>query len=201
MKKNKIYLIGSGGHAASCIDVLETSKKFKIAGIFSDDNKNFFLNYKILGNINSLLKKNKKLNLHIAIGSIKNYNFRRKLFLKLQKKGHHFPCIVSNQSIVSKRAKIGDGTIIFHSSIINTNAEIGKNCIINTSSCIEHDVRISDHAHISTCAVINGNCKIGMGTFVGSSTVLKENIEIGSKSIIGFGKSINKNIPSGKLIK
>lgn len=201
MKKNKIYLIGSGGHAASCIEVLETSKKFEIAGIFSDDKKNFFLDYKILGNINSLLTKNKKFNLHIAIGSIKNYSFRRNLFLKLQKKGHHFPSIVSNRAIVSKRSKIGDGSIIFHSSIINANAEIGKNCIINTNSCIEHDVKISDHAHISTCAVINGNCKIGMGTFIGSSTVLKENIEVGSKSIIGFGKSISKNVPSGKLIK
>lgn len=201
MKKKKIYLIGSGGHASSCIEVLETSKKFEIAGIFSDDKKNFFLDYKILGNINSLLKKNKKFNLHIAIGSIKNYSFRRNLFLKLQKKGHHFPSIVSNRAIVSKRSKIGDGSIIFHSSIINANAEIGKNCIINTNSCIEHDVKISDHAHISTCAVINGNCKIGMGTFIGSSTVLKENIEVGSKSIIGFGKSISKNVPSGKLIK
>ena len=119
MKKKKIYLIGSGGHASSCIEVLETSKKFEIAGIFSDDKKNFFLDYKILGNINSLLKKNKKFNLHIAIGSIKNYSFRRNLFLKLQKKGHHFPSIVSNRAIVSKRSKIGDGSIIFHSSIIN----------------------------------------------------------------------------------
>ena len=201
MKKKKIYLIGSGGHASSCIEVLETSKKYEIAGIFSDENKNLFLDYKILGNINSLLKINKRFNLHIAIGSIKNYNFRKNLFLKLEKKGHHFPPIVSNRAIVSKRSKIGDGTIIFHSSIINTNVEIGKNCIINTSSCIEHDVRISDHAHISTCTVINGNCKIGMGTFIGSSTVLKENIEVGSKTIIGFGKSISKNVPSGKLIK
>ena len=200
MKKN-IYLIGSGGHASSCIDVIEKSKKYKISGIFSDDEKHYHLGYKILGTIDSLLKKKIKLNLHIAIGSIKNYKFRKNLYLKLKKKGHTFPTIISSHSIISKRAIIKEGTIVFHSVLVNSNVEIGENCIINSKSCIEHDVKISNHAHVSTGVVINGNCKIGMGTFIGSSSVLKENIQIGSESIIGFGKSINKNISSGKLFK
>jgi len=199
--KKKIYLIGSGGHAASCIDVIESSKKFKILGIFSDEKKKSHSGYKIIGNINDLLNEKKKFNLHIAIGSIKNYNFRKILFEKLKKKGHKFPSIISKHAVVSKKAIIDEGTIIFHFSLVNSNAFIGKNCIINSNACIEHDVTISDHAHISTSAVINGNCKIGMGTFIGSSTVLRENISIGSKCIISFGKSLSKNVISGKLIK
>lgn len=199
--KKKIYLIGSGGHATSCIEVIETLSSFQILGIFSDEKKKIHQGYKILGDIDFLLKKKSKLNLHIAIGSIKNYLLRKKLFLKLKKKGHKFPLIVSNYAKVSKRAKLGEGSIVFHSVLINANVKVGKNCIINSSSCIEHDVEISDHAHISTSAVINGNCKIGMGTFIGSSSVLKENISIGSKSIIGFGKSIRNNISNRKIIK
>ena len=86
----KIYLIGSGGHSSSCIDVIESSKKYKIEGIFSDDKKKFHLGYKVIGNINFLLKKKTKLNLHIAIGSIKNYKLRKNLFLKLKKKAINF---------------------------------------------------------------------------------------------------------------
>ena len=86
----KIYLIGSGGHSSSCIDVIESSKKYKIVGIFYDDKKKFHLGYKVIGNINLLLKKKTKLNLHIAIGSIKNYKLRKNLFLKLKKKAINF---------------------------------------------------------------------------------------------------------------
>ena len=32
----KIILIGGGGHALSCIDVIEHEKKFKIVGIVDD---------------------------------------------------------------------------------------------------------------------------------------------------------------------
>ena len=199
--KKKIYLIGSGGHASSCIDVIEQSRKFKIEGIFSDEKVKNFLGYKILGSTETLLKIKKKLNLHIAFGSIKNFNVRKKLFNKLKKKNHNFPSIISSKAILAKRIKIGEGSIIFHSAVINSNAVIGDNCIINTMACIEHDAIINNHAHISTCAIINGNCKIGEGTFIGSSTVLKHNVTVGSKSIIGFGKVIGKNIISGKLVK
>ena len=33
----EIILIGAGGHAISCIDVIEESKKFKISGIVDND--------------------------------------------------------------------------------------------------------------------------------------------------------------------
>ena len=35
----KLIVIGSGGHAASCIDVIETTKKYKIIGLLCDKKK------------------------------------------------------------------------------------------------------------------------------------------------------------------
>ena len=34
---NKIVLVGGGGHARSCIDVIEMENKFSIAGIVDKD--------------------------------------------------------------------------------------------------------------------------------------------------------------------
>ena len=39
MKKTKVLIIGSGGHAKSCIDVIENSKKFNIVGLIDNDKK------------------------------------------------------------------------------------------------------------------------------------------------------------------
>lgn len=48
---NKIILIGAGGHAKSCIDIIEKTKKYKIIGLI--DNKlsvgTRVLGYKVIG--------------------------------------------------------------------------------------------------------------------------------------------------------
>ena len=36
-KKRALYLIGCGGHARSCIDVIETSEKYRVVGLFGRD--------------------------------------------------------------------------------------------------------------------------------------------------------------------
>ena len=54
----KIYLFGGGGHALSCIDVIERQKKFKILGVVDEKLKlhQKILNYSIIEK-SSLLKK------------------------------------------------------------------------------------------------------------------------------------------------
>ena len=37
--KKKLILIGAGGHALSCIDVIEAEKKFKIIGLVDNSKK------------------------------------------------------------------------------------------------------------------------------------------------------------------
>ena len=64
----KIILIGSGGHAKSCVDVIEMEKKFKIIG-FVDKNSKELLGYKKIGSdddLKKLLKITKYA--HIGIG-------------------------------------------------------------------------------------------------------------------------------------
>ncbi len=38
MSKEKIILIGAGGHAESCIDVIEQEDRFEIAGLIGLEN-------------------------------------------------------------------------------------------------------------------------------------------------------------------
>ena len=61
----KIILIGGGGHALSCIDVIESEKKFKIVGIVDGNLKKGkkILNYKVIGGDKDL----KKIFIHLLI--------------------------------------------------------------------------------------------------------------------------------------
>ena len=181
INKEKILLIGGGGHCNSVIDVIELENKYFIAGII--DKKELIgkdvLGYKIIAsddNLEELFKIYK--NAIITVGHIKSNEIRVKLFLKLKKIGFNLPVIISPLSYVSKHSIISEGTVIMHHALVNANAHIGSNCIINTKSLIEHDVIVENNCHISTGAILNGNVRLKEGTFFGSNATSKEYITI-----------------------
>ena len=196
MKKKNIILIGAGGHATSCIDVIETTNKFKIIGLIDKKNKNYLKignkKYKIF-NEKEILNNKKSLYALICIGSNLLIKKRDILFKKYKKLGFKFTKIISPFSYVSKFSKIKDGTIIMHKAIINSNVKIGSNCIINTKSLIEHDCVIGDNSHIATSVNINGHVKIGKNCFIGSNATLVPSVKIKDNSFIKAGRLIKKN--------
>jgi sugar O-acyltransferase (sialic acid O-acetyltransferase NeuD family) len=198
--KNRILLIGAGGHSKSCIDVIEQTNKFKIVGLVDNKGNKKIYNYKVFKQ-KLIPKKYKSVYGLISVGQIKDFNLRKKLYKTFSNMGLKFIKIISPKSYVSKRAQIGKGTIIMSGVIINAGAQVGKNCIINTNSVIEHDVIIGDHCHVSTGAIINGDVKVGDQTFIGSGAVIKEGIKIGKKAIISANIFIRKNLVNKTTIK
>ena len=179
---DEIILIGAGGHSRSCIDVIELSLQFKIAGLIEkgETNSRENLKYPIIGTDDDLQELRKKYNyVFVAVGQIKSAETRIKLFQSLQEMEFILPVILSPRAYVSKYAQIGDGTIVMHDALVNIHAKIGKNCIINNQALIEHDAEVGDHCHIATGAIINGEVTVGEGTFIGSGVVTKHCIRIG----------------------
>ena len=195
--KKKIILIGAGGHAKSCIDVIESEGKFKIVGLIDNLKKigTKISGYEVIGKDKELEKfKNLANYAFITIGQIKSPNLREKSFNTLKKYGFEIPYICSPKSIISKHSIIAEGVIVHHGAIINSGTEIGRNCIINTNSLIEHNCKIGEFSHISTSVVINGDTVIGKRTFVGSGSIIKNSIKISGNSIIPMGSRIFKDI-------
>ena len=179
--RNKILLVGGGGHCKSVIDVIEQEGKYEITGII--DKKELMgqevLGYKIIACDNDLeaLFKEYKYAL-VTVGQIKSNSLRVKIFNILKEIGYELPVIISPLAYVSKHATIEEGTVVLHHALVNASAKIGINCIINTKALIEHDVAIKDNVHISTGVIINGGVIVKENTFVGSNTTTKEYIEV-----------------------
>ena len=192
----KIILIGGGGHALSCIDVIEQENKFKIVGIVdSKEKKGKILNYKVIGRDTDLKKIKKNVDYaFIAVGQIGLSNKRKNIFNKLKKIGYKIPIIISPKSVLSKNVKIKEGTIIHHGVVVNSGVTLGKNCIVNTNCLLEHGVIVGDHTHIATSAVINGDVRIGSSSFIGSGAIIRNSLNLGSKAFIPMGKLVIKNI-------
>lgn len=201
---NHIILVGGGGHARACIDVIEKQGLYRIAGIVTREKQQpaNLLGYPILGtdeDLPSLLSKTPHA--LITIGQIKDPSPRIRLFHLLKSFDAILPVIQSPSAYCSGHALIEEGSILMHGCIVNASAQIGKNCIINTQALVEHDTHVGDNCHISTGARINGGVTIQQNCFIGSGTVLKEGINVGQNAIIGAGQTVLRDVPAGSIIK
>jgi sugar O-acyltransferase (sialic acid O-acetyltransferase NeuD family) len=201
---DEIILIGAGGHARACIDVIELSGRFKLAGLIEKEkvNNQKNLGYPIIGTDNDLKDLRQKYDYAlITVGQIKSPKIRIRLYDILNQLNYFLPSIISPKAYVSKHAQIEAGAIIMHGAIVNARAKIGKNCIINNTALIEHDAIIGDHCHIATGAIVNGEVSVGSESFVGSGVVTKQCISIGNNCIIGAGAILNSDVEPNQLIK
>jgi len=197
MSKPSLILIGAGGHARACIDVVEQEGKYEIAGLVGLPNEvgSQILGYTVFATDAQLgdLVDQYQFAL-VSIGQIQSAEQRIRLFTQARNAGFEFPTVIAPSAYVSPHATLGIGTVIMHGAIVNSGALVGNNCIVNSNSLIEHDTHISDHCHISTSAVLNGNTSIGTGSFIGSRAVTKEGISIGTRSLVAMGLVVSKDI-------
>ena len=202
MSKEKIVLIGGGGHCKVVMSILKKFDQFEIVGIvdnYKEDNTISGIN--VIGSDDDLkdFYKSGIKNALITVGSIKDNTKRSRLFDMAKKIGFNFPTIISSDAIVDSTVKINEGTVIMPGSIINIDSSIGKNCIINTGAIIEHDCKIGNHCHIAPGVHISGAIDIDELSFIGIGATIIQGIKIGKKVTIGAGSVIIKNIPDNVI--
>lgn len=195
--KQKIILIGGGGHCKSCIGVIESTGQYSIVGIldFPQFIGNKVLDYQIVGSDADIAKWAKEdVCFLVTVGQIKSADVKMELHQKVVDAGGKFATVIASSAWIAQSAKIGTDTIIMHHTLINADAIIGNGCIINNFANIEHDVQVGDYCHISTGAMINGNCLIERKTFVGSGAVIANNVSVVSGCVVGAGTIVYRNI-------
>jgi len=196
--KEKLLLIGAGGHCKVILDLLMESGEYDVAGIIDLKERvgrNLY-GVPVVGTDSDLPKFiNKGIKrCFISIGSVGDHGLRGKLYKFARKSGFLFPNLIHPSASVSSRASLGHGNYIAPGVIINAGTEIGNNCIINTGVIIEHDCKIGDFVHISPGSILSGGIIVGECSHVGTGSVVIHNLEIGANVIIGAGSVVTKNI-------
>jgi len=193
LNKEPILLVGAGGHARACIDVIECEGRYIVGGLIGMAHEvgTRMLGYPVIGTDADLPTLVADFpNALVTVGQIKAPEPRIRLFGLMERSGYAMPVIVSPRAHVSRHATVGMGTIVMHGAIVNAGVVVGRNCIVNSQSLLEHDVVIADHCHIATAAAINSGVRIGSATFVGSNTSIRQLVTIGANCVIGMGQRI-----------
>jgi sugar O-acyltransferase (sialic acid O-acetyltransferase NeuD family) len=193
MKNYGLILIGAGGHARACIEVIEQQGQYQIVGLvgLQEELHSQHLGYEVIASDAALaqLAKSTPYAL-ITTGQVQTAKLRMRLYQQATQCGFQMPVIVAPTAYVSQHAILGAGSVVMHGAIINAGAKVGNNCIINSRALIEHDTTVEDHCHISTGAILNGGVCVGGGSFIGSGCVVREGLSIGKDCLVGIGLTV-----------
>jgi len=203
MAKNQLVILGTGGHAIACLDLISADSDYEIIGFVSKEIEDRFIcNLPIVGcddDIPLLIECGKKFVL--GIGQIHDHTLRKNIWQKVTNLNGQFPGLISSSSTVSRHATIGQATQVMNGAHVGPGTSIGVAAIINTHAIVEHGSIVGDFVHVSTGAIINGNVTIGSGTFVGSNAVIAHNVTIGDCCIISAGSKIFSDVPNGTVVR
>jgi len=193
--KEKLVIIGGGGHAKVLISIIKKGFSYDIVGYVDKLNYGDILNVKYLGD-DFWLEANCKSIKYAAlgIGQISLTENRNEVVNRILKIGYEFPKIISPYALVNDGVKIGDGVQVFDGAVINSSTEIDAFSIINTNSTIEHDCKIGKFCHIATGATLCGGVEIGDFSMIGSNSVVVQYKRIASRVLIGSGGVVVKDI-------
>ncbi len=199
-----LLLIGAGGHARSCIEVIE-SAGLRIFGLVDRDTgavDRDVLGYPVLGSDTELLKLAKDSSgVLITVGQIGRPKIRVELYETLVRNGIKPASVSASTARISRHALVGQGSVVMHQAVVNACARVGVNCIINTGAIVEHDVQVGDHCHVAIGAVIGGDARIGDGSFVGAGAIVLHGVSVGPGSIIGAGCIVMSDCPPDTFMK
>lgn len=196
MEKQKVVIIGSGGHAKVVIDIIELENKYEIYGLLTNDNLNSFCGYPVLGNDEKLqeIKAMGINNVAIGIGGFRNNQLRKKIYTKISNLDFNIINAIHPSAIIAKTVVLGNGVVVFAGVIINTEAKIFNNCIIATGSTIDHETVIENHCLISAGVTIGANVLIKEGTLCALGSKVISQVQIEKNTLIGAGAVVCKNI-------
>jgi len=201
--KEKIAIVGGGGHAKVIISILKKLKKYEIVGYTDISNNGLILGIQFLGNDEKLqtLFDSGVQNAAIGLGQIKTAVHRRKIAALLKNIGFKIPAIISSNSIINEDVNFGNGTVVMDGVVINSGTSIGEFSIINTNSSIDHDCKIGSFTHIAPGVTLSGEVTIGDNVLIGTGASVIHQIKIPDNTIVSSGTSVQKNITKAGIYR
>lgn len=109
--------------------------------------------------------------------------------------GIPFATIIHPTARVSRRATVGEGSVISAGVQVSTHTHIGRHVVINRGALIGHHDTIHDYVTISPGANIAGSVTIGTRTYVGMGALIVEKRTIGSQVVVGAGALVTRDVP------
>ena len=197
----RIVVIGAGGHARMCLEILmQRSDLVVIGAVSSDGTGREALGVPMLGtdrDLTFLTEREQVSTFCVAIG---DNGTRQDITVNITHSGGSTATLVSEAAVVSSSAVLGAGCQLMPGSVVTAATTVGEGTIVNTNASIDHDGRIGRFVHVAPGVAIGGDVTIGDRTFVGLGARILPGITLGSDVIVGAGAVVIDDVPDGVTV-
>lgn len=192
IKREKIILVGGGGHALSLLEALP--QKARVAG-YAALEPSQAMDLEWLGPDENVLAMAEGHKFHIAFvySGLPVMDLRRKIIDRYEMAGVTFQTIVAESAIVTPGSTIATGAAVLNGAIVNR-ASIGRHAVVNSGAIVEHDCRIGANTFIGPGAVIGGGVNIGRDCFIGLGARIKNGVTIAPGVTVGMGANVTSDL-------
>tara|TARA_B110000003_G_scaffold218640_1_gene218318 strand:+ start:5076 stop:6140 length:1065 start_codon:yes stop_codon:yes gene_type:complete len=203
--KNSIVIIGGGGHAKTCIDILKQNSKYEIIGIVDSkiDPGTDIMGIKVIGD-NSILQDLRDDGVSYAVngvGSVSNPKIRKKVYQLIKDMGFQLPNIIHPSAVIEPSAKYGEGNQFMMGCSVGSDTVINDNCLINSGAIVSHDSMLHSHCHIAPGAILAGSVDIGTSSLIGMGSTIYIGVKVGKETIIHNGINVFNDIDDMSIIQ
>lgn len=200
-----IVVIGAGGHGRVVVDALHCLGLARQCVVIDSDPQHwgsYLLGVPVCGGDEELkrLKSDGFGKFVVAIGGIRQFSLRRKLFDYAVSSGFTPFTVCHPNSIFSKFSNIGGGCQVMAGAVVNAQATIKENCILNTHCIVEHDCFIAEDVHLAPGCCVAGGVHIGTQVHIGVGATICENLRIGARSVVGAGAVVVRDVPPETVV-
>jgi UDP-perosamine 4-acetyltransferase len=197
--RDKLVIIGSGGHAKVVIDILRNADGFSLIGCTDPSNDRMtVMGLPVLGDDSVLERLHKEGVKHafVALGDNRLRQERADHALSL---GFELVNAVSGWSCIAPSVKLGRDIAVMPGAVVNADSVVGDNVIINTGVTVDHDCVLGSGVHLAPGCNLAGNVTVGRNAFLGTGCKVIPKISIGEGSTIGAGSVVIRDIPDNSV--
>lgn len=200
MRPDGVVVVGSGGHALVCIEVLREGG-YPIAGCLSDDPDSAApgLDAPIVGcsaDIARLVGEGARL-FFVAVG---DNRARCRLAGLVSAAGEALVAAVSAHAVVSPTAVVSPGALVMPGAVVNARSSVGAGAIVNTSASIDHECSLGGWSHVCPGASLAGRVTVGEGALVGVGASVIPGRLIGAWATVGAGAAVVRDVAPGVTV-
>ena len=183
----KLVVLGGGGHARVCLDILLADGGWEIVGCLAPtapDPAASLAPY--LGRDGALpqLQAGGVTHAFVAIGD--NLTRGQKI-TEVRAQGLQLASAISRFSVISPHARLGVGVAVMPGAVVNVGAVVADGVIINTGAVVDHDCHLGAAAHIAPGVSLAGGVRIGEGAFMGVGSCAIPGVSVGEWAVVGAG--------------
>jgi UDP-perosamine 4-acetyltransferase len=194
-------VVGAGGHALVCIEVLRRMGH-DIAGCVSSDGRPgadlTALGVDMIGtdrDLEALLTPDRWA--FVAIG---DSSARRSLVDRVTSLGAELVSAISPDALVSPTARIAAGSLVMPGAVVNAAAQLGVGSIVNTGAIVDHECSIGAFAHVAPGVSLAGGVTIGDGALVGIGSTVLPGRSIGPGAVVGAGAVVVTDVDADTTV-